>query len=822
MQLLEHRSQPQGLADLLLYDSLVEEGILLQQDGSLLAAWSFRGPDMASATHAEMAALSARLNNILRLGSGWMIHCDAIRTKAPDYPSEGAFPDTITRIIDAERREQFTAQGTHFDSDYFLTLTYLPPPESEERVAGWLFEGQKQRIGAANRALSRFRTKLASFEDVFKSLFVLERLRAVPFSDNHGFTHTDDQLLRYLRRCVTGEDHPFQVPEIPVHLNDIIAGRDFCAGIEPMLGNNHVRIIAIDGFPRLSCPGMLATLDSLPIEYRWNTRAVLLDPEEGRAFLDKTRKKWRSRIRGWKDQIFRTQDGPINIYAQEMAADAEEAMGVASSGDVQFAFYSSVLVCMDQDRERADEAASIVAKTIQNHGFSCRLETVNAIEAWRGSLPGDGYRNVRRVVLHTLNLADLLPITSVWAGLRENPSALMPPNSPSLLYAATTGATPFRFNLHVSDLGHTLIVGPPGAGKSTLLGLLTAQWFRYPGAQVFAFDKGYSLFVLTRAANGEFYDIGGEKTHVAFCPLREIDSDQDLAWAVEWLEGLCVAQGAAITPKERNAIAEAVVQLRLSPTRTLTEFCAEVQDGTVRDALQFYTLGGPLGQLLDAEEDVLGSGRLVTFETETLMNLGDKAVIAVLLYLFRRVEKRLDGRPTLVPLDEAWAYLKHPLFRERLRDWLKTLRKRNGVVVLATQNLSDIVNSPIGDVILETCPTKVLLPNAEALNPSSRTFYDRLGLNERELSLLQTSMPKRDYYVLSPLGRRLIGLGLGTVALSFVGVNGREDRESAARFMDEYAESWPYEWLKSKGVPDWAEYYQQLVSNQGRQTCEHV
>jgi type IV secretion system protein VirB4 len=171
MQLVEHRIQPQGLADLLLYDSLVEDGILLQQDGSLLAAWSFRGPDMASATHAEMAALSARLNNILRLGSGWMIHCDAIRTKAPDYPTEGAFPDTITRIIDAERREQFTAQGTHFESDYFLTLTYLPPLESEERIAAWLFEGQKQKIGAASRALSRFRTKLASSK-TFSNLYL--------------------------------------------------------------------------------------------------------------------------------------------------------------------------------------------------------------------------------------------------------------------------------------------------------------------------------------------------------------------------------------------------------------------------------------------------------------------------------------------------------------------------------------------------------------------------------------------------------------------------------------------------------------------------
>src|SRR5206468_3509957 len=310
-------------------------------------------------------------------------------------------------------------------------------------------------------------------------------------------------------------------------------------------------------------------------EYRWNTRAILMDGEEARAHLEKCRKKWRSKIRGWKDQILRVEHGAVNLHAQEMAADAEDAMSLASAGDVQFAFYSSVVICLDEDPQRVGEAAALVMKTIQNLGFSCRLETVNAIEAWRGSLPGDGYRNVRRVVLHTLNLADLLPITAVWAGLPENPSALMPANSPALLYAATTGATPFRFSLHVSDLGHTLIVGPPGAGKSTLLGLIAAQWFRYSNAQVFAFDKGYSLYVLTRAASGEFYDIGGERTHLAFCPLKEIDTDSDLAWAVEWVEGLCVAQGATIGAKERNAITQAILQLRLSPTRTLTEFCAE-------------------------------------------------------------------------------------------------------------------------------------------------------------------------------------------------------------------------------------------------------
>ena len=163
--------------------------------------------------------------------------------------------------------------------------------------------------------------------------------------------------------------------------------------------------------------------------------------------LDMHRRKWRSKIRGWKDQIFKTHTGAIDIHAQEMTEDAEAAMGVATAGDVQFAQYSANVLCLDENRDRLHESTRAVMKTIQNLGFSCRLETINAVEAWRGSLPGDGYSNVRRVLLHTLNLADMLPTTSVWAGLRENPSALMPKHSPPLVFAATSGATPFRVNL---------------------------------------------------------------------------------------------------------------------------------------------------------------------------------------------------------------------------------------------------------------------------------------------------------------------------------------------------------------------------------------
>src|SRR5258707_13893918 len=203
--------------------------------------------------------------------------------------------------------------------------------------------------------------------------------------------------------------------------------------------------------------------------------------------------------------------------------------------------------------------------------------------------------------------------------------------------------------------------------------------------------------MLTEAMGGKFYDLAGPNSQLAFCPLRDIDDDAAVAWAVGWVEVLCRLNGLAFTPKHRNAVADAVTQLRLSPTRALTELSANVQDMEIRDALQHFTVMGPLGPLLDAEYDSVGDGRMLAFETENLLQLDDKAVIPVLLYLFRRIEQRLDGSPTLILLDEAWSYLQHELFRDRLKDWLKTMRRKNAVVVMATQQISDIANSQIAD-----------------------------------------------------------------------------------------------------------------------------
>jgi type IV secretion system protein VirB4 len=144
------------------------------------------------------------------------------------------------------------------------------------------------------------------------------------------------------------------------------------------------------------------------------------------------------------------------------------------------------------------------------------------------------------------------------------------------------------------------------------------------------------------------------------------------------------------------------------------------------------------------------------------------------------------------------------------------MRRKNAAVVMATQQISDIANSDIADIILENCPTKILLPNAKAKNsgtkehPGPSEFYARVGLNDRELDILQVSVPKKHYYVISPQGRRLVDLGLGKVALSWVVVNGAEERRLVERVIEQHPDSWRARWLRLKGLAEWAEYLSHL------------
>nr|WP_312352452.1 conjugal transfer protein TrbE [Brucella intermedia] len=797
MNLAEYRRTAARLADYLPWVALVGQGVVLNKDGSFQRSAKFRGPDLDSAVAAELVGVAARLNNSFRrLGSGWCIFVEAQRSEAGTYPND-VFPDPASALVDAERKADFEEEGSHFVSDYYLTFLWLPPAENAARAESWLYEG-RETSGVDPRELVRG--------------FVDRTDRVLALLD--GFMPecrwlTDAETLTYLHSTVSTKRHRVRVPETPIYLDALLADEALTGGLEPRLGAAHLRILTITGFPSITTPGLLDDLNRLAFPYRWSTRAILMDKTDATRLLTKIRRQWFAKRKSiaaiLKEVMTNEQSALVDTDAANKAADADLALQELGADIAGIAYVTATVTVWDADAARAEEKLRLVEKVIQSRDFSVMVETVNAVDAWLGSLPGHAYANVRQPPVSTLNLAHMVPSSAVWAGPERDEHFGAPP----LLYGRTEGSTPFRFSLHVGDVGHTLVIGPTGAGKSVLLALMALQFRRYEGAQVFAFDYGGSIRATALAMGGDWHDLGGRLTEnaeisVSLQPLARIEQTQDRAWAADWIIAILAREGVSATPEAKEHIWTALTSLASAPVeeRTITGLSVLLQSNDLKLALQPYCIGGPYGRLLDAESETLGEASVVAFETEGLLETG--AAPAVLAYLFHRIADRLDGRPTMIVIDEGWLALGDPAFAKQLGEWLVTLRKKNASVVFATQSLAQLEKSSIAPAIIESCPTRLLLPNDRAVEPQITAIYRRFGLNDRQIEILARAIPKRDYYCQSRRGNRLFELGLSEVGLALCAASSKSDQALIADILAEHGrDGFLAAWLTARGV-EWA------------------
>ena len=804
--LKKHRSRTAGFADLLNYAAVVDDGVIVGKNGSFIAAWIYQGDDNASSTEPQREMVSFRINQALcGLGNGWMVHVDAVRRPAPGYPDKGVshFPDPVSAAIDEERRRLFEQLGTMYEGYFVLSLTYFPPLLAQRKFVEMMFDDDAATLdhkAQTQGLIDYFKRECVSIESRLSSAVKLSRLQGKEVVNEDGTTATHDEFLRWLQFCCTGLNHPVVLPRNPMYLDALIGGQEMWSGVVPRIGRKFVQAVAVEGFPLESTPGMLTVLGEQQCEYRWSSRFIFMDPHEAVAHLDKFRKKWKQKIRGFFDQVFNTNTGSIDQDAMSMVRDAESAMAEVNSGLVAQGYYTSVVILMDEDRTKLETSARRLEKAINRLGFAARIESVNTLDAFLGTLPGHGVENVRRPLINTLNLADLLPTSTIWTGQSQAPCPMYPPLAPALMQGVTHGATPFRLNLHVRDLGHTFMFGPTGAGKSTHLALIAAQLRRYQGMSIFAFDKGRSIYPLAKATGGRHFTVAADDEKLAFCPLQFLETKGDRAWAMEWIDTILLLNKVDTTPRQRNEIGNAIMSMHASGAHTLSEFSVTIQDDAIRDAIRQYTVDGTMGHLLDAEEDGLLLSDFTMFEIEELMNMGEKYALPTLLYLFRRIERALHGQPAVIILDEAWVMLGHPAFRAKIREWLKVLRKANCLVLMATQSLSDATNSGILDVILESTATKIFLPNVYARDEDAAALYRRMGLNTRQIEILATAIPKRQYYYVSENGRRLYDLALGPLALAFVGASDKESIATIKALEHKFGDGWVQHWLANRGL----------------------
>jgi type IV secretion system protein VirB4 len=552
------------------------------------------------------------------------------------------------------------------------------------------------------------------------------------------------------------------------------------------LGDQYIPIIGVNDFPEETYPAILDDLNRARLEYRWVSRYICAGKEEG---VKEARKKEKAH-RGNRVSFLQTFAGATS---GEQTRETNHGAGVKESDSIQagieietdqaaLGYYTSNVMVWDHDLAMARKKADLVKNIINSTGFTCKEETFNALEAWKSMMPGQIYANYRALPVLTYTLSHIVPLSSVWAGMRRNAFAgeITGVDAPHLTCSTAEG-TPFFLNLNPDDVGHTVILGPTGAGKSTLLNLLEMQFFKYPGSQVVVFDKGKSCRQPCLALGGFFYEPAAESAAgISFQPLRDLETDRDMMDASDFIESLFTVNNYPVTPPMRAAVKETLELLREKPpaARTLTSFLQYVnyQDPDTKrpvfkEQLGDYLIdGGKYGKIFDAKYSELSlDARFLAVEMEDLMNRGEGCIVPALVYLFNLVEKKFSGPLTLLVLDEAWLFLKNEIFAEKIAEWLKVLRKKNVFVVFATQDAADVEKSPLKTTVIQQCLTKNYLADPSAITEGMLQVYRAFGLSDAEIGLLAAATMKRDYFYTSPRGRRLFQLDLGPVTLGVIG-----------------------------------------------------
>ncbi len=794
--LKQYRSKKKGFVDLLNYGFFVERGTIYCKDGSLLVGYRYNGQDLLSAENDRINEAHGYIHQALNLfaDGAWTIHFDTIRTRIEadeikDVYRPSNFNNKTSEFIDSAMKA-----GELFKNINTIMLSYTPPSIQEQKFDR-IFTNKDNFQDDINTLLilDDFHKKLKSFEDVISLGMEIEKME-------------NRHLLRHINFCISGQYVPLHFPDYPPVQKyppfiDSFLGHNLETGYTPLIDGKIMGrcafILSIGGFPPAITPGALARLENHSIEYRINHRFICLDQLTAQKNIKRFGRKWRQSIQGIIGSLLSFKQ--TNNYAHMMAGEAESALTESQAGEL-FGLYTPVILLWGDDQQELQDKAGVLRKTIIKEGFMCRVEDVNANEAYFGSLPSNSTHNIRRPLISAGALAALISISSVWTGEKFCPSPMFPKGSPPLLFAkSSVGDVPFRLNLHVSDVGHTLIFGPTGAGKSTLLAIIASQFRKYPESNVFMFDQGYSLFPITLAAGGDHYDLGNS-ARLHFCPFEQIKKT-DIPWAVEWLSAMIALQDKEkITAKESELLSDALKLLLTAKGadeaggKMFEDIIMDIESERLKTALKPYA-----DSFFNHESDKLSINKFLCFEMEQVMRMGEKFVIPLLLYLFKRIEDKLDGNPSLIILDEAWLMLGHPVFKEKIREWLKTLRKKNCAVVMATQSLSDATHSGIMDILSESCPTKIFLPNASANEPYSKKAYEALNVTQRQLDIISSAMPKRDYYYVSPSGTRLFSMNLNKTVLDLIASTSTKAIKQIKGLHKKDPENWIEKFLKYTG-----------------------
>lgn len=771
--------------DRLPYVRLIDESTLLLRDGSVMTAIQVPGLLFETEDSEALNAHAATREVVLRstLDARFVLYHHVIRRRV-SVELEAEFPDPISRHIDERWRERL-GSGQLFVNDQFITLIRRPARGKAglvERVGKKFRRKDGDRLEADPKDLRSLRAASQGL------VAALQAYGATPLADYVGPQgNINSEMLELLSALYNGEMRPVRKPADDVDVGYMLPYRRVSFGLDAieMRGSgspDFAAVLGLKDYPEATSPGLLDSLLRLPFEMVVSESYAPTERQTARERMDLAIRRLKS----------------ADEEAAAERADMLAARDALGNGAVGFGDHHLTVMLKERDLGRLDDAMAACAAALADTGAIAVREDTNLEPAFWGQFPGNESYLVRRALISSANMASFGSMHGFALGQAQGNHW-----GEAVTLLETTSATPFFFNFHHGDLGNFSVIGPSGSGKTVVMNFLAAQAQKFsPRTILFDKDRGAELFV--RGIGGRYDSIrAGEPT--GFNPLALPDTAGNKAFLRVWLGVLLKAEG----PEEEQTIAAAVDATyandaslrRLRHFKELLSGSRRPQPGDLADRLGTWIGEGEHAWMFDNAEDRLDlTARVLGFDMTALLE-NPRLRTPTMMYLFHRIEERLDGKPTMILIDEGWKALDDEVFAARIRDWLKTLRKRNALVGFATQSARDALESRISTALVEQTATMVFMPNSRA---RPEDYCDGFGLTEHELALIRT-LPahSRCFLVRQPDASVVVRLDLSGAPEVLTLLSGRESSVRRLDLLREALGDAPREWFPALTGTKW-------------------
>ena len=715
------KERPAGLH--LPYARHLDDRVIVRRDGLLLSVLQLRGFPFETAETEEINYRKTLRDTMLRslASSRFAVYQHVLRREtAAELPGE--FPDAFSQAVDDIWRGRLQ-QKRLYQNDLFITLVRRPMQGRAgviERVAGALLKGSGFG-GQDDDLLQDARELQAATEATAAALAAYGAQVLSVYNGPHG---PCSEPLEFLSELYHGEVRPVLLPTCDLGLylpyRRVSFGRQ---AIEFASGGQRARefaaIVSVKDYPHQTAAGMLDDILRLPFE---------MAVSQSFAFIDRqaTLERMNLAIRR-----MRASDDEARSLRQELAtAKDDTAAGRAAFGE----HHLSIMVRAPSLGE-VDEGVGELRSAFGDMGAVAVREDVNLEAAFWAQFPGNFRYIGRRAMISTANFAGLASGHSFPSGRARGTHW-----GGAVTVLETTAAGPYYFNFHKGDLGNFTVIGPSGSGKTVVLNFLLAQARRFNPRIIF-FDKDRGAEVFMRAIGGRYEALRPGRAS-GLNPLKIEDTPANRRFLVEFVGCLLAADGERLRVEEVAQIKEAVdasfdQAVELRRLRYFSELLRGVERPGHADLaarLRPWWGDGEHAWLFDNDADTLDlTSRAIGFDMTRILD-DPVCRTPAMLYLFHRIEERLDGAPTLIVIDEGWKALDDDVFVGRVRDWEKTIRKRNGLIGFCTQSAQDALQSRIASAIVEQSATHIFMANPKA---REEDYCGGFGLTQQELAVVR-------------------------------------------------------------------------------------